>query len=165
MSSDITLRHPVLEDGIEVFDLIKRCPPLDHNSSYCNLLQCSHFANTCVAAEMDGDLVGFLSGYRLPADPSILFVWQVAVDSRARGQGLASKMIMYLLSQPSCRGVAHVHTTITEANEASWALFRGLAAKLDCDLASETLMDRDKHFKGRHDSEILVHLGPFAPVV
>tara|TARA_R110002073_G_scaffold264362_2_gene427350 strand:+ start:1511 stop:2008 length:498 start_codon:yes stop_codon:yes gene_type:complete len=162
MSSEIIFRHPVLEDGIDVFDLIERCPPLDQNSSYCNFLQCSHFADTCVAAEMDGDLVGFVSGYRLPSDSSILFVWQVAVDSRARGQGLASKMIMHLLSQPSCRNVTHVHTTITEANEASWALFRGLAAKLDCGLASKKLMDQERHFKGRHDSEFLVHLGPFA---
>lgn len=165
MSSEITFRHPVLEDGIEVFDLIESCPPLDTNSSYCNLLQCSHFAETCIAAEMGEDLVGFVSGYRLPSDPSTLFIWQVAVDNRARGQGLASRMILHLLSQPSCRGVAHIHTTITEANEASWALFRRLSAKLDCQLESEILMDRDQHFKGRHDSEFLVHLGPFASIV
>ncbi len=161
MSSEITFRHPVLEDGIEVFDLIERCPPLDQNSSYCNLLQCSHFADTCVAAEMDGDLVGFVSGYLLPSDPSTLFVWQVAVDSRARGKGLASRMILHLLSQPSCDKVSHIHTTITEANEASWALFRRLSAKLDCQINSEILMDCDQHFKGRHASEFLVHLGPF----
>ena len=163
MSPEIVLRHPVLEDGIEVFDLIERCPPLDQNSSYCNLLQCSHFADTCIAAEMNGELVGFVSGYRQPSDPTVLFVWQVAVDSRARGQGLASKMIMHLLAQPTCRDIAHVYTTITEANEASWALFRGLASKLECELVSKILMDRERHFKGRHDSEFLVHLGPFAP--
>lgn len=164
MTKEISLRYPDLDDGIEVFDLIKRCPPLDQNSSYCNLLQCSHFAETSVAAEMDGNLVGFVSGYLLPSDPSTLFIWQVAVDSRARGQGLAKKMVLHLLERPACRQVSHIHTTITESNEPSWALFRGLAQRLECELGSEVLMDKERHFKGRHDSELLVQVGSFAPI-
>src|SRR5690606_15070663 len=53
-------------DGSDVYKLISCCQPLDTNSMYCNLMQCSHFAQTVVAAEMNGELVGFISGYRLP---------------------------------------------------------------------------------------------------
>jgi len=67
-----------------VHDLIARCPPLDRNSLYCNLLQCSHFAATCALARHDDTTVGFVSGYRPPSDPGVLFIWQVAVDSTAR---------------------------------------------------------------------------------
>ena len=57
-ADDITFRKPESQDGSRVHKLISECKPLDENSVYCNLLQCTHFADTSVAAEMDGDLVG-----------------------------------------------------------------------------------------------------------
>ena len=78
------LRPPAREDGAAVFGLIQRCPPLDANSMYCNLLQCSHFADTSVAALADGVLVGFISGYLVPGRPDSLFIWQVAVGPDTR---------------------------------------------------------------------------------
>jgi L-2,4-diaminobutyric acid acetyltransferase len=72
------LREPTSEDGAAVWQLIKDCAPLDRNSLYCNLLQCDHFASTCVAAELDGDIVGWVSGYIVPDSPDTLFIWQVA---------------------------------------------------------------------------------------
>lgn len=65
----ITLRTPVKDDGYRLHQLVAECPPLDPNSIYCNLLQCSHFAETGVAAEKEGDLVGFISGYIPPNSP------------------------------------------------------------------------------------------------
>lgn len=65
----ISLRTPVKDDGYRLHQLVAECPPLDPNSIYCNLLQCSHFAETGVAAEIDGDLVGFISGYIPPNSP------------------------------------------------------------------------------------------------
>jgi L-2,4-diaminobutyric acid acetyltransferase len=146
---------------MEVFRLVERCPPLDANSSYCNFLQCGHFAQTSVAAEMNGELVGFISGYKKPEQPDTLFVWQVAVDERARGQGLASKMLLHILQRPNCQSVNHLETTITEDNKGSWALFERLAKTLTADLNSSIFLDKQKHFDGLHDSEALVRIGPF----
>jgi L-2,4-diaminobutyric acid acetyltransferase len=146
---------------MEVFRLVERCPPLDANSSYCNFLQCGHFAQTSVAAEMNGELVGFISGYKKPEQQDTLFVWQVAVDERARGQGLASKMLLHILQRPNCQSVNHLETTITEDNKGSWALFERLAKTLDADLNSSIFLDKKKHFDGLHDSEALVTIGPF----
>ena len=94
MSADnLVFKKPVPEDGANLFSLIENCPPLDTNSMYCNLLQTSHFADTCVAAKRPNsqELIGFVSGYLLPGDKSTLFVWQVAVSESARGEGLAKK--------------------------------------------------------------------------
>src|SRR5690606_39864620 len=66
----ITLRKPTKDDGYRLHQLVAECPPLDPNSIYCNLLQCSHFAETGVAAEKEGDLVGFISGYIPPQQRS-----------------------------------------------------------------------------------------------
>lgn len=160
-SQNIELRMPTLIDGMSVFRLIQRCPPLDTNSSYCNLLQSGHFSTTSVAAELDGELVGFISGYLLPQRPDTLFIWQVAVDERARGLGLASQMLMHILERPSCHGVQHLETTITQDNQPSWSLFKSLAKRLGTELQSSDYMNKETHFDGQHDSESLVRIGPF----
>ncbi|MCB1671946.1 MAG: diaminobutyrate acetyltransferase [Gammaproteobacteria bacterium] len=163
MSTDpksVELRKPVSTDGARVHSLVSQCPPLDTNSVYCNLLQCSHFAETSIAAELDGEVAGFISAYRKPQQPDTLFVWQVAVGDRARGQGLASRMLFELLQRSSCQGVRWLETTITEANQASWALFRSLAGKLAAELNSSVMFDRETHFGDAHESELLVRIGP-----
>ncbi|MFC6978152.1 diaminobutyrate acetyltransferase [Microbulbifer taiwanensis] len=165
---EVLLRRPVSEDGADVHRLISRCPPLDENSLYCNLLHSSHFAATSVAAQWEGageekgELAGFVSGYLVPERPDTLFVWQVAVAEEARGLGLAGRMIRDILGRPSCAQVRYLETTITPGNEASWALFRGLARKLDTGCAESVMFDRERHFRGRHDSEMLLRIGPFS---
>lgn len=157
----ITLRPPTLVDGMAVFRLVEKCPPLDANSSYCNLLQSSHFASTSVAAEVDGELVGFISGYVIPERPDCLFIWQVAVSEQARGLGLASHMLRHILERPHCGDIRFLETTITQANDASWALFKSLAKKLSTNFESSIWMDKEIHFDGQHDSESLIRIGPF----
>ncbi|WP_237055518.1 diaminobutyrate acetyltransferase [Microbulbifer sediminum] len=155
------LRRPVSEDGADVHRLIQRCPPLDENSVYCNLLQTSHFADTSVAAEVAGELAGFVSGYLVPSRPDTLFIWQVAVAEEGRGQGLAGRMIREILGREACAQVRYLETTITPDNEASWALFRGLARKLGTECNESVMFDRERHFHGQHDSEMLLRIGPF----
>ena len=125
---------------------------------YCNLLQCSHFADTAIAAELNGELVGFVSGYRLPQAPDTLFVWQVAVAPDVRGAGLASRMLQQLLRQQS--GLRWIHTSITATNQASWNTFRKLARLLDAEFQTRVMFDRTAHFGGEHDTETLVCIGP-----
>ena len=71
--ANLTIRKPKAVDGAAVNELIAECKPLDENSVYCNLLQCSHFADTCVIAELDGQPAGFVSGYIVPENPERLF--------------------------------------------------------------------------------------------
>ena len=138
--------------------LVGECPPLDPNSSYCNLLQCSHFGATSIAAVRDGELYGSVTGYRVPERPDTLFVWQVAVHPRARGQGLARTMLRKLITQLS--DVRFVETSITPGNEASWRLFTGFATELHAEMARSVMFDRELHFQGAHETEQLVRIGP-----
>lgn len=110
---------------------------------------------------LEGSLVGFISGYIIPDRTDTLFVWQVAVSQNARGVGLASRMLSEILSRPECSAVEYLETTITQDNQASWALFEGLAKKLSVNLQRSDWMDKEAHFSGLHDSETLVRIGPF----
>ena len=157
---DARLRHPSGEDGPAISALIAACPPLDVNSAYCNLLQCTHFADTCVVAERDGAIVGWISGYRPPADPDCLFVWQVAVADEARGQGLGGRMLAALLDRPAARPILYLSTTITDGNKASWAMFKAFARRHGAFFEKARLFDREQHFAGAHDTEWEVRIGP-----
>lgn len=163
MDSDIfTLRKPEVTDGLALHKLVERCTPLDPNSIYCNLLQCSHFAETAIAAEnADGELVGFISGYRPPERPDTLFVWQVAVDARCRGQKLGQRLLLALTERLAPAGVQYIETTITPGNIASETLFARVFAALSAPVERSVLFSREEHFEGRHDDEMLYRAGPF----
>ncbi|WP_443478760.1 diaminobutyrate acetyltransferase [Novosphingobium aerophilum] len=156
----IVLREPKAEDGPAISALIAASPPLDGNSAYCNLLQCSDFAGTCVVAERDGRLLGWISAYRPPSRPDCIFVWQVAVAAEARGEGLGGRMLDALIARSASRGARELTTTITEANSASWALFSAFARRHGAVLTRSTRFERDAHFAGAHDTEWQASISP-----
>ena len=43
-----------------------------------------------MVAKWNGQWVGFISGYLIPARPTPLFIWQVVVAAPSRGRGLAT---------------------------------------------------------------------------
>lgn len=161
---DASLRTPTPEDGYALNRLVSASPPLDPNSIYCNLLQCSHFKDTAIAAELDGELVGFVSGYIPPTKPNTLFIWQVVIADTMRGQGLAKKMLLELLRKLAASKLHFIETTITPDNEASWGLFRSLARELDTAIESRVFFARKAHFGGLHEDEHLVQIGPLLSV-
>lgn len=153
-----TLRRPRAEDGPALHRLVKRCPPLDENSRYCNLLQVTHFADSSVVAERDGQLLGFVTGYRVPDRDDVLFVWQVGVGPEGRGRGLAGRMLTALLDRLD--GIEHLETTVTPDNAASRRVFERFARDRDAPLERSVLFHRDAHFEQAHDDEVLYRIGP-----
>jgi L-2,4-diaminobutyric acid acetyltransferase len=154
------LRRPTVMDGPAITRLIADCAPLDSNSAYCNLLQCTHFADSCIVAERGGQILGWVSGYRPPSEPSSFFIWQVAVAKAARGNGLAQRMIHALLDRPSAEGATHLITTVTDDNAPSWALFNGLARAWRVPLIRSAMFEQGPHFAGAHATEWLARIGP-----
>ena len=155
------MRVPNADDGPALYDLIAACPPLDRNSRYCNLLQVTHFARTAVVAELDGDLVGSITGYLKPEDPETLFIWQVAVHERGRGKGLATRMMHEIVDRDFCRDVRFMETTIEPGNAASWRAFEKFAEARDAPTHQSLLFSRERHFAGTHNDEVLLRIGPF----
>ncbi|MEN8722214.1 MAG: diaminobutyrate acetyltransferase [Alphaproteobacteria bacterium] len=156
----LKLRQPDAKDGPTIEALITACPPLDQNSLYSTLLLCTDFADTCVVAEQDGKILGWVSGYIPPNDPATLFVWQVAVHEDARGQSLGRRMIAELLARPAAANAHRLRTTITPDNDASWALFQSVARHLGAALNDQPWFLREAHFAGAHDTENMVTIGP-----
>jgi L-2,4-diaminobutyric acid acetyltransferase len=156
----LLLRQPVPEDGPAITRLIAASPPLDRNSAYCNLLQCTDFADTCVVAELGSKVVGWISAYQPPSAPDRLFVWQVAVAQQARGTGLAGTMLDSLIERPAASGAAMLVTTITSDNAPSWALFEAFARRHHALIERVPRFEREAHFGGAHDTEWEARIAP-----
>ena len=161
-TNEVEIHAPASTDGYELNRLIASSPPLDPNSIYCNLLQCSHFQGTSVCAKAGGTLAGFISGYLIPDRPDTLFVWQVVVADDFRGQDLAGRMLQALIERPACKDVQFIETTITPSNQASAALFRKFAQRIGEEAQVSEGFDEQLHFGGQHESEQLWRIGPVA---
>ncbi|WP_238701344.1 diaminobutyrate acetyltransferase [Mariprofundus erugo] len=160
----MSFRAPVAVDGPAMYALVERCPPLDLNSRYCYLILCDHFASTCVVAEQDREVLAFVTGYIPPDRRDTLFVWQVAVDHRLRGQGVAGKMLRSLLERRGLKRIRYVEATVNPSNDASRALFRALARESNCHFDESLLFDAALFGAGSHEQENLVRVGPLDAV-
>lgn len=121
------LRPLEATDTESLHKLINQSYVLDKNSTYCNLLQCTHFRDTSVAAVVNNELVGFVTAYVPPSEPATLFIWQLAVNELHRGTGLARKMINWLVSRPGLNKLTQLSATLAPDNCASRGLFESLA--------------------------------------
>jgi L-2,4-diaminobutyric acid acetyltransferase len=155
---EIVLRKPDPSSGSDVLALVQDCAPLDENSLYFYLVQCEQFRDTCVLAELRGEVVGWLSAHIPPGDPDTVFVWQVAVSEKARGLGLGLRLLDELAHRPECADVTKLQTTITEDNEASWALFRRFADRSNAEIDDTPHYLERRHFDGQHDTEHMLTL-------
>lgn len=162
----ILLRPPGRRDGALLHDLVAACPPLDLNSRYAYLLLCEHHAQTSVVAEAGSELVGAITAYVPPQQPDTLFVWQVAVASRMRGQKLGTRMLQHLLQHcVQAQGLRWIETTISPSNLASHHLFTQFAVRHDAGCTTTTLFAASDFGESGHEAECLYKIGPWGRTV
>jgi L-2,4-diaminobutyric acid acetyltransferase len=157
----IHCRPPRIEDAGAIHSLIQRCPPLDVNSRYCYALICHEHADTSVVAVSGPRVVGFISAYVRPSAKNTVFVWQVAVDRSARGQGLGGRMLDFVVDQVRGEGVTHLETTVSPSNAASSGMFESLARRLEARITRAPLFPAELFGSEDHEAEDLLRIGPF----
>lgn len=161
--NSVKFREPVKQDAHEIWQLVKNCPPLDENSQYLYMVLCHHFADTCIVAESNSKIVGFVSGYIPSKQNDTLFVWQVAVGKNHRGSGIASKMVSNLFYRLQNKGVTKIEATVTPSNKASKSLFYSLNSKFDSKIAEHPLFESSFFGHEDHEQEDLIQIGPIVP--
>jgi L-2,4-diaminobutyric acid acetyltransferase len=157
IAEELTIDRPEISDGVACWRLAAATGVLDVNSRYAYLLWCRDFAATSVVARHDGDVVGFVTGFRRPEEPSTLVVWQVGVDAAMRGRGVAAAMLDVLFDRVP--GVDHLEATVTPDNTASAALFGRFAERRGAPVRRTELFGAELLGDG-HAPEILFRIGP-----
>ncbi|MCS7461710.1 diaminobutyrate acetyltransferase [Paenibacillus doosanensis] len=157
----IRYRHPVKEDGAAVWSLAKQTGALDVNSVYCYILLCDYFRDSCIVAEDEAGIAGFVSAFRIPGKPDRLFVWQIGVAPDRQRRGIAKQLLRELFSSPCCEGVRYAETTISPSNRASQALFLAVAEERGVEVQLTEGYPASMFSEGQqHEDEILFVLGP-----
>lgn len=159
----ITIRPPVADDATSIWRIVKDSGVLDPNSIYAYLLLVTDFADTCVVAEMGGRVVGFITGYRPPARPETLFVWQVGVAAPARRRGVASRMLDALREAPGARDATRLQTTVSPSNAASRGMFEAFASRHGATLSVGPGFDAELFGATGHETEELLTIAPLSP--
>lgn len=156
----LSFRCPTVTDGAAVWELVQQSGTLEPNTCYAYLLLCTDFADTCLLAERDGELVGFAAAYRPPRRPDCLFVWQIGVHRSARREGLGLRLLQGLIDLPGAAGVRFLEATVAPSNLASRRLFESLARSrgVQC-LASRGFVSAD-FGPLAHEEEELIRIGP-----
>ncbi|MEZ6132584.1 MAG: diaminobutyrate acetyltransferase [Planctomycetaceae bacterium] len=156
------MRACVPSDGPGIWRLVRDSGVLDENSAYLYLLLCRDFSDTCLVAERDGRLAGFVTAYRPPDEPEVLFIWQVAVAPAARRQGVALQMLTELVDRVGRSSLRFIEATVAPSNSASRQLFASLARTLDVPLTivPEEGFTQNDFPSGDHEPEPRVRIGP-----
>lgn len=160
--TELLLRAPEERDGEAIWRLVKQSGALDVNSAYLYIMLSSYFQSTCAIAELGSKPVGFVTGFRPPERFDTWFVWQIAVDKEARGQGLARRLLDHVLAREENRGIRFLEATISPSNKASQSLFLGFARDrhASCQV-SEGFPEELFPLEGNHEDEKLFQIGPF----
>lgn len=155
----ISFRTPKTNDGKYLWKIAKASKTLDLNSAYHYLIMCRHFGKTCIIAEQEGEVVGFVTAYIPPDLPDTIFVWQVAVDEKHRGKGLGVQMLVSLYKNLKLLNIKHLEATINPSNQASIKLFTAVARELKAFFKFEKEFFSATHFgENVHEPEILFHI-------
>lgn len=157
---EITLRSPVVQDGGALRRLVERSGALEENSCYAYLLLSTHFATTCVVAEHDGHVVGFVAAYVPPTKPDVLFVWQIAVEVEARRSGLGKRLLKHVVSLRGARSARFLEATVTPSNLPSRRLFTSFAEELGVACCEADGFSPEDFGGEAHEAERLLRIGP-----
>lgn len=156
----ISIRTAEQSDAAAIWRLVRDCPILELNSGYAYLLLCTDFRETCLVAEGDGRVAGFVTAYVPPSRGEVLFVWQIGVAPWARGRRLATRLLERLLQGSAARSVRFLEATVSPENEASLRLFRSLAEKLNVPFQTRPHFHHADFPDTEHDDEPMVRIGP-----
>lgn len=157
----LSLRTPTVKDAPAIWQLVRDTGVLDLNSPYSYVILCHHFADTCLVAEQHGTVVGFVTAYRPPTSPDVIFVWQIGVAKSMQGRRLGFTILTTLLRQDACQEVSYLEATVTPSNAPSQALFRSLARHLDTQCVESPCFAEHLFPTGDHEAEYLFRIGPF----
>ncbi len=154
-------RKPEPADGEKIWQLVKDTGVLDLNSPYSYLMLCRYFRNTCIVAEHNQQIVGFVSGFITPENPGVIFVWQVAVAESQRRQGLGISMLKHIFAREDCPEVRFLELTVSPSNQPAIALYHKFANEMGVPVEVSECFSADLFPAGNHEPEMLYRIGPF----
>lgn len=157
----IQFRRPTVDDGKEMYRIVRESNVLDVNSEYSYLMWGEYFRDSSILAVDGNEIIGFITGFIPPKQPDTIFVWQVAVDDRYKGNGLATELIERLFNRLKReKDIEYVEATVTPSNIPSRRLFEGVAHKNKTKCIVSECFSKNQFTEEDHEPEFKFRIGP-----
>lgn len=98
----MAFRAPRVHDAAAIWRMAPQRGTSEHDSCYAYVLLCAHFADTGVVADAGDAVAGYALGYRIPARPHELFVWQLGLAAGQDAGELTTRLLEELLARRAC---------------------------------------------------------------
>lgn len=108
---------------LKVYDLVRRCPPLEIYPAHLYKILIRFFGDNCYVAHKDGQLIGWVMGFISTVKPDTYFLWQIGIDSEMQGTGLGTKLLKFLENDLRAKNCRRIELTIDPENIPSRKLF------------------------------------------
>jgi predicted GNAT superfamily acetyltransferase len=90
-----------------------------------------HFTDTSFVAERDGELAGFLVGFRSQSRPAEAYIHFVGIHPAERGRGLGRQLYERFFDAVRARGCAEVHAVTSPVNRGSIAFHQRMGFAIE----------------------------------
>jgi L-2,4-diaminobutyric acid acetyltransferase len=115
-------RKPNESDFERVYDFVSACKPLESYAVHFYKIMLRYFRNTCLVAEENNVIVGFVLGFVSQVDPKTYFLWQIGVSPEKQGQGIGNRLLTEMESLLKKTRVGRMELTVDPENITSQKL-------------------------------------------
>jgi L-2,4-diaminobutyric acid acetyltransferase len=119
----INVRTVCQDDFLDIYNFVSICKPLENYAEHFYKIMFRYFGNSCLVAEYNNKIVGFLLGFRSQVDNTTFFIWQIGVYSYYRGKEIGKVLVEELEKVAKKLGCKRIEVTVDPTNLASQKLF------------------------------------------
>ncbi len=119
----LTMNTAKESEYLEVYDLVRHCPPLEVYDAHVYKIIIRFFRDNCYVARKSGRVVGWVMGFISTRKPDSYFLWQIGIDSEMQGTGLGTKLLQFVENDLRGKNCRRIELTIDPENVPSQKLF------------------------------------------
>ena len=140
----INIRNPKESEFEKIYNFVSRCKPLESYGDHFYRIMLRYFNNTCLIAEEENNILGFILGVISQTDPKSYFLWQIGVNPEVQGQGIGRKMLEHIEIELKRKNINRIELTIDPENKASQKLFEKNGYSIISKPQEETFVVQDR---------------------
>jgi L-2,4-diaminobutyric acid acetyltransferase len=123
LKPQIIIRKVREDEFLKVYNFVSHCKPLENYAEHFYKIMFRYFGNSCLVAEFNDEIVGFVMGFRSRVNNKTFFLWQIGVFSYYRGKEIGRILLEEFEKVAKKLGCKRIELTVDPNNLASQKLF------------------------------------------
>ena len=143
-------------DFLAVHRFVASCQGLERYAEHFYKIMLRYFGEGCYIAEQDGEIIGWILGFKTYNAPGTYFLWQIGIKPGLQGRGIGRSLLRYAEKEIESLGCSRIELTIDPENTPSQKLFEKSGYSNISEVEGETvsvngnIAVKDHYSPGRH---------------